>query len=155
MHTVMGVLAIGAITAGAACANDAGRAGPAPCANVYDEAATLTDATGVVRGFESVERSNLVVMVQNSGVTQTVRIGLDEEEVAETAIPGTPGCQHPPVLSFGFDLEADVVEVEVVVGRHTSTKPVSLSDTRPTWMIVSISNDRLTTSTSDTRPVFG
>lgn len=140
---------------GSAC-SDGEAAQPSACEQLWAQVRDEVGADGEVPGFSPEAESTFVVKAQN-GADEARRLVVDVDGKSEIniEIPGSDGCSHPPVLTFGFDAPPGQIDVEAQSGNLSSSESVTVAERRPTWLVVQLADEEVITSVLDERPIFG
>ena len=113
-------------------------------------------ADGVVPGFASEDDASVILKVQNAAHDdRRLTVDLDGVATAEIAVPGSLSCDHPAVLTLGFDHPPGELSVEAGSDGDTSSEQLTVSETDPTWVVVKVTSDEISTDLWDERPQFG
>lgn len=144
------------LLSGSACASDDGAAAqPTACERSHADAAEQIGPTGAVPGYAPEDESTFVVKVESaSDAPQRLVVEVDGDPQIDMAIPGSGGCTHPPVFTFGFDRPPGETAVEVRFGGSSASETIEVVE-RPTWLVVQLSASALDLSVWKSRPSFG
>ena len=126
------------------------------CRQSWAEVEERFGADGAVPGFASENDSSVILKVQNSAHDdRRLTVDLDGVATAEIEVPGSLSCDHPAVLTLGFDHPPCELRVEAGSDGDTSCERLTVSGTDPTWVVVELTSDEITTELWDERPEFG
>jgi len=145
-----------ALLQAAACADDeASNMGDA-CRQSWAEVDERFGADGTVPGFVADDDASLILKVQNSSDgDRRLNVELDGVKAVDIDVPGSLSCDHPAVLTLGFDHPPGELRVDALSNGSSSSEQLTVSDTGPTWVVVQMTSDEITTELWDELPEFG
>ena len=148
--------ALSALLQAAACADDEASSMGDACRQSWAEVEERYGADGTVPGFVADDDASLILKVQNSADDdRRLHVGLDGVNAVDIDVPGSLSCDHPAVLTLGFDHPPGELRVEAVSNGSSSSEHLTVSDTGPTWVVVQMTSDEITTELWDELPEFG
>ena len=137
------------------CAEEAASLGEA-CRQSWAEVEEKFGADGAVPGFASEKDASVILKVQNSALDdRSLTVELDGVTAADIDLPGSLSCDHPAVLTIGFDHPPGELRVDTDSEGDSSSEQLMVSETAPTWVVVRVTSDETTTDLWDERPQFG
>lgn len=127
----------------------------ADCAGAYDEAQVRARLDAFVTLPEN-EATLVVTAVNNADHDERIGVSFDGVRVLDVELPGSRGCAHPPVFTFGFAPRAGDVTVEVRAEGATTTEVVPVADSTRRWLLIQTSAELpIQTSVLTEQPLFG
>lgn len=137
------------------CVDKASSMGEA-CRQSWAEVEEKFGADGAVPGFASENDASVILKVQNSAPDdRRLTVHLDGVETADIDMPGSRSCDHPAVLTLGFDHPSGELRVEADSDGDTSSEQLAVSETEQSWVVVRVASDEITSDVWDERPQFG
>lgn len=81
--------------------------------------------------------ANVILKVtSNAESLERLRIEFDGVRALDVELPGSLGCSHPPVFTFGFDIPEGVLNVRVATGDDMSEKRFEVPREGTRWLVV-------------------
>ena len=138
-----------------ACAEEASSTGEA-CRQSWAEVEERFGADGLVRGFASENDASVILKVENGAAEdRRLIVDLDGVKAVDIDVPGSLSCDHPAVLTLGFDHPPGALRVDAESDGDTTSEQLTVSETEQTWIVVQVTSDGITTDLWDERPQFG
>ena len=138
-----------------ACADEASSTGEA-CRQSWAEVEEKFGGDGAVPGYASEDDASVILKVEN-GADEDRRliVDLDGVKAVDIDVPGSLSCDHPAVLTLGFDHPPGELRVDAESDGDTTSEQLTVSETEQTWIVVQVTSDGITTDLWDERPQFG
>jgi hypothetical protein len=158
-RSARGALSGAALTAlllSSACTGDEASSMGNACRQSWAEVDERFGHDGAVPGFAAEDDASVVLKVQNSADDdRSLTVDLDGVSAVDIEVPGSLSCDHPAVLTLGFDHPPGELRVEAQSDGNSSSEQLTISETEPTWVVVEMTSDQITTEVWDRLPEFG